>query len=204
MNILYKLGRVGAVLCTLLIVAACADPNGATSRGAVSSSSNAQYTPPPMGTQAEMDKLAAAIQALSPQVDPAEAQRAARTAYVSTQQQAIAYQITASPLVHNMMVNSGLRDRGLCYQWADDLEIAMKKEGFRTLSLHRAIANAFNPLLIEHSTLIISAKGAAMQEGIVLDPWRKGGILTWKPVVEDTKYTWVPQAEVFARKLRKY
>ncbi len=155
-----------------------------------------------MGTQAEMDELAEAILALSPGVDPEEARRAARVAYVSTQEQAIAYEITARPLVHNMMVNSGVKKRGLCYQWADDLEARMAKERFQTLSLHRAIANAYNPILIEHSTLIISAKGAGMNQGIVLDPWRKGGVLTWVPVLKDKRYTWVSQAEVHAWKAK--
>ena len=101
-----------------------------------------------------------------------------------------------------MKVNAGKRPRGLCWHWAQDMERRLDAEGFRTLEMHRAIANAYNPFLIDHSTAIISAKGDDMFEGIVLDPWRLGGILTWNPTLEDPKYTWVPQAVVH-EKLRR-
>ena len=71
----------------------------------------------------------------------------------------------------------------------------LQEEGFVTLDLHRAIANHDN-IRVDHSTAIISAKGAEMFEGIVLDPWRKGGTLTWVPVLEDERYRWAPRAEV--------
>jgi hypothetical protein len=37
----------------------------------------------------------------------------------------------------------------------------------------------------------------------VLDPWRKGGRLTWATVPEDTAYHWVARNEVVARKLER-
>ena len=36
-----------------------------------------------------------------------------------------------------------------------------------------------------------------MEDGIVLDPWRKGGELFWSPVLEDKRYDWTPRQEVF-------
>jgi len=144
-------------------------------------------------------KLAQAIIALNPNVDPGEAGRAAKIAYSYTQQLAIAYEITDPPIIHNMKVNSGVRPRGLCWHWAEDMEARLRSEGFRTLSLHRAIANAFNPILIDHSTVIVSARGDTMEQGMVLDPWRYGGTLFWAPVPEDKRYGWVEREIVFAR-----
>ncbi|MEP3686810.1 MAG: hypothetical protein ABJN05_06910 [Sulfitobacter dubius] len=155
--------------------------------------------PPPPGTEADIAALTRTISGLSPAIDPAEAARAAQIAYRHTHELAIAYQITDAPLIHNAKVNSGRRPRGLCWHWAEDLEKRLKAEGFATLDMHRAIANGDTRLLIDHSTAIISAAGAPMQAGIVLDPWRKGGVLFWSPVTSDPRYDWEPREEVLRR-----
>ncbi|MEL7182161.1 MAG: hypothetical protein AAFY65_14120 [Pseudomonadota bacterium] len=146
--------------------------------------------------QAQIAALTDAILAMGPGVDPEESARAARVTYVSVAELRAAYQITDGPMIHNMKVNSGIKPRGLCWHWALDLEARLQAEGFRTLDLHQAIAN-YNNLRLEHSTAIVSAKGASMYDGIVLDPWRDGGVLTWKAVRADTRYNWTPRAEVF-------
>ena len=154
---------------------------------------------PPEATRASSpDNIAAltrAITTLGPEIDPAEAARAAEIAYSYTAQLAIQYEINDPPLIHNMKVNAGLKPRGLCWHWAEDMQARLNAEGFQTLDVHRAIANADNPILIDHSTALLSAKGDTMFEAIVLDPWRFGGVLFWSPTLEDERYTWVPQAE---------
>lgn len=147
-----------------------------------------------------VSRLATGVAALGPAVAPGEAGRLAEIAYAETARLARAYEITDPPLIHNMKVNMGLRPRGLCYHWADDLEARLRREGFETLSFHRAIANADNPFRIEHSTVIVSARGDDMFAGIVLDPWRKGGELHWTPTVSDADYRWQPRQVVFDRK----
>ncbi|WP_254437049.1 hypothetical protein [Ruegeria arenilitoris] len=148
----------------------------------------------------DVARLAAQIQALGPEVDPEEAQRAARVTYAYTAQLAQEYQITDPPLIHNAKVNKGLRTRGLCWHWAEDIERRLKQEKFRTLTLHRAIANADNPFRIDHSTAIISRRGDSMHDGVVLDPWRYGGVLFWSPLREDTRYDWVPRDIVLEKR----
>ncbi len=158
-------------------------------------------TPPPSSGD-EVQRLAAEIQSLGPDIDPEEATRAARIAYAYTAQLVQEYEITDPPLIHNAKVNKGLRPRGLCWHWAEDIERRLDQEQFHTLELHRAIANADNPFRIDHSTAIISRKGESMYDGVVLDPWRYGGVLFWSPLVEDTRYEWVPR-EVVLEKRRK-
>ncbi|WP_254445066.1 hypothetical protein [Ruegeria arenilitoris] len=148
----------------------------------------------------DVARLAAQIQALGPEVDPEEAQRAARVTYAYTAQLAQEYQITDPPLIHNAKVNKGVRPRGLCWHWAEDIERRLKQENFRTLTLHRAIANADNPFRIDHSTAIISRRGDSMYDGVVLDPWRYGGVLFWSPLREDTRYDWVPRDIVLEKR----
>lgn len=159
--------------------------------------------PPPLVERGRVDELAQAIQALSPMVSAEEATRAATIAYDYPLTLAERYEITDPPLVHNTKVNMGIRPRGLCFHWADDMQMRLAQEGFETLELHRAIANFETPLLIEHSTLILSATGDDMFQGIVLDPWRKGGQLVWVATRDDTRYDWHPRAEVLAFKREK-
>ena len=144
--------------------------------------------------------LQSQIMALGPEVDPEEAARAAEIAFSYTRELAIQYQITDPPLIHNTKVNMGLKPRGLCWHWAEDMERRLKAEGFQTLDMHRAIANADNAFRIEHSTAIVSRKGDAYLQGIVLDPWRLGGTLTFVPVLEDPDYRWDAQQDVLRRK----
>ncbi len=156
-------------------------------------------TPPP-STGDEVQRLASEIRSLGPDVNPEEATRAAQIAYDYTAQLAQEYQITDPPLIHNAKVNKGTRQRGLCWHWAEDIERRLKQENFETLTLHRAIANADNPFRIDHSTAIISRKGETMYDGVVLDPWRYGGTLFWAPLVEDTRYDWVPRDVVLEKR----
>lgn len=177
--------RLLAFVLTMVMLAACAAP--------------------PSTTGDEVQRLASEIRNLGPDIDPEEAERAARVAYAYTAQLAQEYEITDAPLIHNAKVNKGLRPRGLCWHWAEDIERRLDQEGFETLEMHRAIANADNPFRIDHSTAIISRKGETMRDGIVLDPWRYGGVLYWSPLTEDTKYEWVPRDAVLnKRRLEKY
>ncbi len=173
-------------LGAMSFVAACANPGDVTAT---------------RDDSAEIETLAAAIKRLNGLIDPAEADRAAKIAYNYTQTLAISYQIEDPPLIHNIKVNNGEKPRGLCWHWAEDMEKRLARENFQTLDLHRAIANAFNRVLIDHSTVIVSGPGDTMQDGIVIDPWRYGGTLFWAPFFEDTRYTWVRREDVFARKI---
>ncbi len=164
------------------VVAGCAAPSG------------------PVASQNDIDDLTAGIRALGTDVDPEEAARAARIAYQYTRQLAVEYQITDAPLIHNMKVNNGLRPRGLCWHWAEDMEARLKQENFQTLQLHRAIANADNPFRIDHSTAIISRRGDNFRQGMVLDPWRYGGRLFWAPTRDDTRYGWEQRERVLWKK----
>lgn len=151
----------------------------------------------------EIQKLTRGLMALGPDVDPGEAARAARISVEYPLQLRRVYGVTDPPLVHNTKVNMGLRPRGLCYQWADDIEARLAQENFRTLELHRAIANGENELLIDHSTVIIAARGTSLFDGMIIDGWRAGGKVFWSKVLEDTRYTWVPREEVFAWRREK-
>ena len=186
MIILSKLARV-VPLVALLFTAACAtDP--------------AERVPEP--TRADWQELSFALQALGSDVDPEEADRAARISYEYARELAIRWDVRDHPLVHNTKVNSGRKERGLCFQYADAIEARLRQEDFQTLDFHRGIANGSN-LLIDHSVLFLSAPGDTMFEGIVIDGWRDAGRLFWSPTLEDKRYTWVPREEVFRQRRQR-
>lgn len=180
-------------LCVLglALLAACGTPGG-HERFAADVPTSAQRSE----ERRNIADLTAGILALGQGIDPEEAARAARVSYEYAAQLTREYQITDPALIHNIKVNKGTRPRGLCWHWAEDMEIRLRAENFQTLDLHRAIAN-YDNWLLEHSSTIISAKGASMYDGMVLDPWREGGELTWKPVRADKRYNWTPRAQVF-------
>ena len=153
-------------------------------------------TGPTQGSLSDVAALTRTIQSMSPQVDPAEARRAAELSYRFAFQLAHSYQITDPPLIHNAKVNAGKKQRGLCYHWAEDMQLMLIASGFDTLEIQRAIANADSRILIDHSSAVITARGAPMHSGVIIDPWRYGGRLFWSPVIQDTRYPWKTRQEV--------
>ena len=160
----------------------------------------ARHGPP---SESDVASLEGMILGLGPGVSAEEAGRAARVAFQRSRELAVSYQIAGSPLWHNMQVNLGIKERGLCWHWAEDMEARLLAERLETLEIHRAIANAFNPLRIEHSTVVISRTGDGFERGIVLDPWRLGGTLTFVPVPEDPDYKWEERQRVLAKKRQR-
>ena len=167
-------------------------PGCATSTAVVES-------PPPNGQQ-QIDDLRLAILAMGDDIDPDEAARAATIAIEYPLQLAQQYEISSGPLMHNFLVNIGVKPRGLCIHWTWDLLARLQQERFRSLDLHWGIANYENAFRLEHSTVIISAANDPMQQGLVLDPWRNAGRLFWARTQQDPSYQWRPHAEVHALK----
>lgn len=190
--------RTGLALALMAVLAACGGPQSprASASGAALSVQSTEVEP------GNVAALTQKLMGLGAGVDPEEAARAARIAYSYTAQLRREYQITDGPLIHNIKVNNGVKPRGLCWHWAQDMETRLGQENFQTLELHRAISN-FDNWRLEHSTVIVSAAGASMYDGVVLDPWRKGGVLVWDDVRADTRYNWTPREEVFEWKRQR-
>ena len=135
-----------------------------------------------------VEELARAIAALDGGVDAGEARAAAHTALVATNELAGAYRMTWPPLLHNALVNTGLRDRGLCCHWAEDLGARLRELGLRTLDVHWVVAHRGNRLR-EHNSPLVAPRGAGPERGLVLDGWRRAGELVWAPYAADA-YPW--------------
>ena len=156
--------------------------------------------PAPEPTAERVQTLEVAILDLSADIDRDEARRAAVIAIEYPLQLAQEYEIENSPLMHNFLVNVGAKPRGLCTHWTWDLYARLQQERFKTIDLHWGIANYQSAFRLEHSTVIISAEGEDLQQGLVLDPWRLGGPLFFARTTEDPDYQWYPHAEIHALK----
>lgn len=125
--------------------------------------------------------------ALSPRVRAEEAERVAISAYVTSRQLARDYRVVGPPLFHNFLVNIGMRERGLCFQWARDLFAKLNQVPLQTLELHWGEARAGT--WREHNCVVVTARGQPFEKGIVLDAWRHSGRLFWSSVAAD-HYPW--------------
>lgn len=134
--------------------------------------------------------LARALKGLGPNTSQAEANAIAYDAVVYPMILANRYNLVYPPRLQNMLVNGKKRDRGLCWQWADDMTAHMEKKKLKTFELVRGTAN--RRLKNEHNSLVVKAKGDSFYKGILLDPWRDSGQLYWTKVTEDDdpQYTW--------------
>ena len=154
-----------------------------------------------LAAQPQAEVLAGQLTALSRSVAPAEAQRLAAAAHSTSADLAARYRPVGPPQLHNFLVNSGVKKRGLCHHWARDLGESLAQLKLRTLVLRWGIARAGT--LREHNAVVVTARGQPFSEGIVLDAWRHSGRLFSGSVATD-KYPWRedPQ-ESFAPKSRR-
>jgi hypothetical protein len=130
-------------------------------------SQSPRLEPHPAVAEQRIGELNRAILALGGDIDASEARRAARIAIEYSLQLAREYEVTDSAIVHNIKVNLGLKPRGLCVDWTRDLLTRLKQEKFHSLDLHWAVANYERAFRLEHSTVVVSARGESLEQGLV-------------------------------------
>jgi len=130
------------------------------------------------------------LKGLGPATDPDEARRVAHAAVTDSYRLAEDYRLAGSARWHNLLIQVGLRERGLCFHWTEDLMKRLQDLNLRTYRLHWGVAHRGSDLY-EHNSVVITASNQAFEDGLVLDPWRNSGDLYWATVREDG-YPWVP------------
>lgn len=143
----------------------------------------------PAERQSRAALLAAELKALSPSVSAQEADILASAAVERAAQLNREWGPTINPWANNFLVNTGLREQGLCHQWREALFPALHALHPRTLDLHLAAAR--RATVREHNGIVVTAHGQPFETGIILDAWRSGGILKWSLVKTD-HYPWKP------------
>ena len=138
-----------------------------------------------------IDKLTKMLKAISH--DPKESRELATLAVTHSKVLANRYNLVSPPLYHNFLVNSGQREKGLCYDFVDDLMAEIRTHRFKHFRFRWGRANANE--LDEHNVIVVLGKNTPFQEGVILDAWRNSGILYFTRVKDDPKYTFHPWSE---------
>jgi hypothetical protein len=179
--------RALPVFCALLFtLVACTQPPNASRDSRTPGQTIALLSPPPEELRA-IHTLSAQLAALSPAVRTDEANRVAACAHATARQLTVEYSIVGPALFHNFLVNAGIRKRGLCYQWAQDLIGRLDALNLTTLELHWGVARPHT--LREHNCVVVTANCQPFHEGILLDCWRHAGRLYYEKVGTD-HYPW--------------
>src|SRR5437763_4264734 len=132
---------------------------------------------------AKAEELANQLASLSRRVDPNEATLVAQCAFSTVARLRQEYRMFGTPIFNNFLVYHGLRKRGYCYQWSEDLLLALDTLQLKTLELHWGEAHAGT--WMENNCLVVTAKGQAFERGMILDCWRHFGHLRWNLIPSD-------------------
>ena len=179
--------RIAISLAAMFLLTDCAEPTS-TSVVEPAQTGPAEITLP-RGDVTAKAQLRTKLAMLSPTVRVDEAERLAQCAYVTSRRLAREYRVVFPPALNNILINTGARKRGLCYQWTEDLLHQLDALKLETLELHwgEAFARTFS----ENNGVVVTAKGQPFGQGIVLDAWRYQGRLYWGPVRKDPEgYPW--------------
>jgi hypothetical protein len=140
--------------------------------------------------ESKIATLQSSLKELGTATDPGEARRAAETAVIDSLRLADEYGVATPARWHNLLIQMGFRERGLCFHWTEDLMKRLQTLNLRTYRLHWGVAHKGSDLY-EHNSVVITASNQPFEDGLVLDPWRNSGDLYWAAVREDD-YPWVP------------
>ena len=137
----------------------------------------------PAKESAEADGLANQLTRHSRRVDPNEAELLADFAYATVARLRKEYRMFGTPIFNNFLVYHGWRKRGYCYQWTEDLLLALDTLKLKTLELHWA--DTYRDTYRENNCLVVTAKGQPFENGMILECWRHFGHLRWNLVPSD-------------------
>ena len=153
----------------------------------------------PAKDSAEAEELANQLTRLSRRVDPNEAKLLADFAYATVARLRQEYRPFGTPIFNNFLVYHGWRKRGYCYQWTEDLLLALDTLKLKTLELHWA--DTYRETWRENNCLVVTAKGQPFERGMILECWRHFGHLRWNlvPSDQDPYYENAKWAEKVAR-----
>jgi hypothetical protein len=116
-------------------------------------------------------------------VDPNEATLVAQCAFSTVARLRQEYRMFGTPIFNNFLVFHGWRKRGYCYQWSEDLLLALDTLKLKTLELHWG--DTYRDTWRENNCLVVTAKGQPFDRGMILECWRHFGHLRWNLVPSD-------------------
>jgi hypothetical protein len=104
------------------------------------------------------------------------------------------FERTTDPKIHNFLVNIGIKEKGLCYQYSDALYAHLIRKHYPHFSFH-PVGTHIGEFWREHNALVVTARGQRMEDGVIIDAWRESQRLFFSPVKEDRSYHWRERPE---------
>ncbi|MBN9677106.1 hypothetical protein [Salipiger bermudensis] len=160
-------------------------------------------TPPhrlPIAETSERSALALSIMQLSPSVETAEAGRLSDLAFGLSTRTAREVEGVDPPVKLTRDLHFGFKTSSFCHAWADRFFRALRAEPFDSLELHAVMSPTRTLHPIEHSAVIVTARGRPLAGGLLLDPCRYEGRLYWRDVGDDRAFDWQPRDAVLWEK----
>jgi hypothetical protein len=108
------------------------------------------------------------------------------TAHRRSRECAREYGVTGDPAIHNFLINTGVKKKGICADYTHDIGATLRELRFKTLELHWGAA--WPKESDENNALVVTARNQPFLDGIVLDGWRRGGRLFWCKLKNDWEY----------------
>ena len=137
---------------------------------------------------AKMQKLSILIQSLSKEIKKEEANSIAYESISYSKKLANDYNIIPPALFHNSLINMGLKEKGYCYHYANDLLKYLKTKKYKSFYLTKVVSQRGQ--YFEHTSIIITRDNIKFEDSIILDAWRNSGILFFSKVKNDERYDW--------------
>ena len=148
--------------------------------------------------------LSARIHALSPAVSADDARRVTRCAVITGRELAREWRVPAIaawlPGLQNLSISMGARKRGYCFQYSSELLLRLEALRLPTLEFHWAESQPGTTA--ENNAIVVTARGQAFEQGVLLDNWRCQGHLAWTQVTRDPEYHWKENRSYAASVLR--
>ncbi len=131
--------------------------------------------------------------------DPAareEAKWLADTAYIASAEIARLNRTVLPNWMNNMLINGNFRDRGLCWHYQHDLYRELRRRPLKYFRVGCCVRDQNRAA--EHNCVYVTSREREWPECILLDPWARGGYLTFKEP-EDIGDNWKDFPEMAAR-----
>lgn len=133
------------------------------------------------------DSLATQLQTLDKRLDTKRAQLISQNILSTSKEIKEEFDPLPLPWFNNFLVNVGLKEKGLCWEYRDALLLKLKPKVV-PFTLLPVVANRDRPN--EHNAVVIASRDTRFQDTLLIDLWRKSGEPYIVKVGDDKKYKW--------------
>ncbi len=142
----------------------------------------------PAENEQAVQQLSTAITAISNSINLEDAKTVSEVLIAGTTELALNYRMVSPPSYHNLLVHMGIKQRGLCCHWAEDLHKRIQQVNQKSIKFDWVVTKHGSHLR-EHNSLVLYSANKGWQYGLIFDPWRRSGQPYWVRVGLD-KHSW--------------